>query len=122
MKVREVRLFKNPNQSFVFYHLARAHQLNGDIKMAIDVYKKLIRSTTGRYSYNYLYAESFYQLGNLYKQLGEKEKALENYHKFIELWKDCDPSLKPLVDDARKKAKELAPDYLIQGNRPTEIK
>lgn len=36
-----------------------------------------------------------------------KGKAVENYKKFIELWKDADPQFQPLVEDARKQIATL---------------
>jgi hypothetical protein len=33
--------------------------------------------------------------------LGEREKAADHYSRFIELWKNCDPDLRPLVEEAR---------------------
>jgi tetratricopeptide (TPR) repeat protein len=43
----------------------------------------------------------------IYEKLGEKRKAAEHYGKFVELWKECDPELRPLVDEARRKAAAL---------------
>jgi tetratricopeptide (TPR) repeat protein len=44
---------------------------------------------------NYLYAHSFYMLGKIYEQKGEKSKARADYQKFLEIWKDADPGLPP---------------------------
>jgi hypothetical protein len=35
---------------------------------------------------------------------GETEKAREYYNRFAELWKDCDPKLRPQVIQARQMA------------------
>jgi tetratricopeptide (TPR) repeat protein len=45
-------------------------------------------------------------LGKIYEQQGNKPKAIENYEKFLELWKDADPSISE-VEDARKRLAEL---------------
>jgi DNA-binding SARP family transcriptional activator/TolB-like protein len=39
----------------------------------------------------------------IYERLGQREKAAEHYGKFVELWKDCDPELRPLMEEARRK-------------------
>jgi len=58
--------------------------------------------TTGRLGYGDIYAKSFYMLGKIYEQKGERTLAAENYRKFLDLWKDADPGI-PEVDDARKR-------------------
>jgi DNA-binding SARP family transcriptional activator/tetratricopeptide (TPR) repeat protein len=43
----------------------------------------------------------------IYERLGERQKAAEHYRRFVELWKECDPELRPMVDEARRKAAPL---------------
>lgn len=43
----------------------------------------------------------------IYEKMGEKEKAEEHYRRFVELWKECDPELRPRVEEARRKLVEL---------------
>ena len=38
--------------------------------------------------------------GEIYERLGEPNNAIEHYARFIELWKDCDQELQPMVDGA----------------------
>ena len=90
-----------------FYPLASAYYLSGDIENACKEFEKITFLTEGRISYGHLYAESFYMLGKIYQQKGWKGKAIESYTKFINLWKDCDPQLQPMVEDAGKRVKEL---------------
>ena len=45
-------------------------------------------------------------LGKIYEKHGNKEKAIEHYEKFLEIWKDADPGL-PEVDDASTKLGDL---------------
>lgn len=46
--------------------------------------------------------------GEIYERMGEREKAAEHYSRFIKLWKDCDPELRPLVQEAEARLAGLA--------------
>lgn len=51
------------------------------------------------------------RLGELHQQRGDREKAIEYYKRFVDLWKDADPELQPLVRDVRSRIGTLS------GNR-----
>ncbi|MCK5439765.1 MAG: tetratricopeptide repeat protein [Gemmatimonadetes bacterium] len=58
-------------------------------------------------SYSYLNALSIEplaqnQLGKIYEALGEYDKARESYEYFVEYWRDADPELQPIVEEARR--------------------
>jgi serine/threonine-protein kinase len=36
----------------------------------------------------------------IYDRMGQSEQAAHHYHRFIALWENCDPELRPLVDEA----------------------
>jgi len=57
----------------------------------------------------------FDRLGPAYKRLGElyeakrsREKALEYYGRFVDLWTDADPELQPIVRDVKRRMARLA--------------
>ena len=52
-------------------------------------------------------AGSYKRLGELYEAKGNTTKAIENYQKFIDLWKDADPELQPAVRAAKARLDEL---------------
>ena len=52
-------------------------------------------------------AISHLRRGEIYESLGQEEQAVEHYSRFIELWRDCDPELQPLLEDAKEKLSEL---------------
>jgi len=87
--------------------LALAYFEAGDLAKAQTEYEHITVLTTGRWNYGDIYAKSFYRLGRILEQKGDKLKARENYQKFLELWKDADPGL-PEVDDAKKRLAGLA--------------
>jgi tetratricopeptide (TPR) repeat protein len=41
------------------------------------------------------------QRAEIYEGLGERERAVEHYRRFITLWRDCDPALRPIVEGAK---------------------
>ena len=53
-----------------------------------------------------IYAKSFFMKGNIYEKMGRRAEAIENYEKFLELWKDADPGIAE-VEDAKKRLEAL---------------
>jgi serine/threonine protein kinase/lipopolysaccharide biosynthesis regulator YciM len=86
--------------------MALAYYRSGDLQRARDEYEKIDTYYSGRISYGDIYAKSFYMLGKIYEELGNTAKAIENYEKFLDLWKDADPEL-PEPPDARKRLAAL---------------
>jgi tetratricopeptide (TPR) repeat protein len=48
------------------------------------------------------YPKSFYLLGNIYEQTGDRNLALKNYTKFLEIWKNADEDLPELIDAKKR--------------------
>lgn len=82
--------------------LAQAYYKSGDIEKARVEYEKITLITSGRLSFGVIYAKSFLMLGKIYEQQEKTAQAIENYEKFLELWKDADPGL-PEVAEAKKR-------------------
>lgn len=78
--------------------LASAYYRNGDFNKAINEYEKIADLSTGRLRWGDKYARSFYWMGKIYQQLGNKIKAIEHYQKFLEIWSDADSELLELKD------------------------
>ncbi|MFI5244463.1 MAG: protein kinase, partial [Gemmatimonadales bacterium] len=55
----------------------------------------------------YYLAGSYKRLGELYDAKKNDAKAIENYQKFVDLWKDADPELQPAVRAAKARLDEL---------------
>lgn len=49
--------------------------------------------------------KAHYWLGVAYQQQGEKVKALKEYEKFLEIWKEADPGIKEIEDAKQRLAK-----------------
>ena len=90
------------DRAFMIYPLALAYHKAGDLNKAIETYQEITQLTLGRRNWGDIFIRAFYMLGKIYEQKGEKAKAIENYRKFLDLWKNADPGL-PEVEDARKR-------------------
>jgi tetratricopeptide (TPR) repeat protein len=44
----------------------------------------------------------------IYERRGQLDRAAGHYQRFVELWSNCDPELRPLVDHAEQRLSELA--------------
>ncbi|HEX2251618.1 MAG TPA: tetratricopeptide repeat protein, partial [Gemmatimonadales bacterium] len=51
-------------------------------------------------------APAHFRLGEIYERKGDRQKARAHYARFAELWSDCDPELRPLVEQARRRMNE----------------
>ena len=86
--------------------LAKAYAASGDIDRAQAEFEKITSTVVDRLTQGDVYARSFYELGKIYGQKEWKGKAIEQYEKFLDLWKNADPGL-PEVDDAKAKLAAL---------------
>jgi serine/threonine protein kinase/Tfp pilus assembly protein PilF len=86
--------------------LALAYYRAGNLEKARQECEKIQSLPSGRSNYGDIFVLNFYNLGQIYEQLGQKAKAVGAYQKFLDFWKDADPGL-PGVEDARKKMAAL---------------
>ncbi|MBN2206785.1 MAG: protein kinase [Candidatus Aminicenantes bacterium] len=86
--------------------VARAYWKKGDLERAAAEYRELmIIDTTNqvRYLIHPLY---HYRLGRILEEMGDRTEAAGEYRKFLDYWKDADPTL-PEPPDARKRLAAL---------------
>jgi len=82
--------------------LGLLHFKTGELDQAIEQFESIQGLTLGRLYYGDIYAKSYYTMGKIFQQKGWEGKAIENYEKFLSLWKDADPGLRE-VDDAKER-------------------
>jgi tetratricopeptide (TPR) repeat protein len=44
-----------------------------------------------------------FRLGEIYQGAGDRAKAADHYSRFINLWKNCDPELRPKLEEAKSR-------------------
>jgi tetratricopeptide (TPR) repeat protein len=88
------------------WELALAYYESGDLDSAQQEFERITSLTTGRLWWGNLYAKSIYMLGKLFEEKGWPGKAIENYERFLELWKNADPGLVE-VEDAKQRLARL---------------
>lgn len=90
--------------------LARAYDAAGQKDSVLAVYTRLLdsRSTNGRmFEDAFERAQGLKRSGELLEERGDTKGALARYRQFVELWKDADPELQPVVQDVRERIAKL---------------
>ncbi len=89
--------------------VAEAYDLAGQIDSAVAIYDRyLALEATRNAPERVWYPRSLRRAGQIHESKGNREKALEYYGKFVDLWKEADPSLQPLVRETRQWIAQLA--------------
>ena len=86
--------------------LGLAYFKSEEYEKAREEYEGMASPRIDRWYYGYIYVKSVYMLGKIYEKQGETAKAIEQYEKFLNLWKDADPGLAE-VEDAKKRLAAL---------------
>lgn len=89
------------------FQFGMAYLATGDVDNAIKTLERDITYLREELFYSpYFHVRSRYVLGLAYEQSGRKDKAAEQYRKFLDIWKDADSGI-PEIDDARKRLSAL---------------
>ena len=82
--------------------VARAFDAAGMQDSALVTYARLVVTpSTFFFPDIFMLARSHRRLGQLYEAKRDNAKAVRHYQKFVELWRDADPPLQPMVAEAR---------------------
>jgi tetratricopeptide (TPR) repeat protein len=81
--------------------LGAAYFRKGDMGRAQQAYEKISSQLSSKWN-GEIYVKCFYMLGRIAEQQGDKARAITNYGKFLDLWKDADRGI-PEVEDAKKR-------------------
>lgn len=92
--------------------MAELLEERGDLEGALGYFESF--GQIPRLTEAVLYALAQPRIAAIHERLGNTERAVAHYETFIELWKECDPELRPQVEDARAR---LAALLSGQGDR-----
>jgi tetratricopeptide (TPR) repeat protein len=85
--------------------LAQAYAQHGDTDQAIKEYKKLIDTNPKTREWRLIYPKYHYRLAKLYEIKNLNKKAMEQYEKFLEIWKNAEEDLPEFIDAKSQLAK-----------------
>ena len=92
------------------HYRAQTYDAIGNATAAIEWYEKALDSyNEGAVVWGWEIATALRRLGELYDARENDAKAIEYYGRFIELWKDADPELQPMVRRAEARLAALVP-------------
>ncbi len=89
---------------------ARAYDLSNRPDSAIAFFERFVAAPDPDVEFSALYqAGSYKRLGELYEAKGDTAKAIANYERFVDLWKDAEPVLQPKVREVKARLDRLRP-------------
>jgi tetratricopeptide (TPR) repeat protein len=80
---------------------ARSKALEGDRRLAIEIYRELLRPDIGHKWTAVLEPRFHLELARLERQEGQQPEAMKHYREFLELWSDADRDLPEIVEARR---------------------
>ena len=86
--------------------LGQAYYHSGGLDRAITEYERITQFDPDSKGRLLIYPKYHYHLAKLYEEKGLKDKAIERYEKFLDIWKDADDDL-PEPHDARARLARL---------------
>lgn len=103
LELQMVPLFMGPHDRFL---RAEILEMRGELEEALRWYAGVGQGYLDAVDMTYV-APSLRRRARILEELGRTEEALAHYQKFVGLWRDADPELRPQVAEAEERIAEL---------------
>jgi len=89
--------------------LGRAYERAGERDSALAVYERAVTTPgyTRAFEEELTLGPTYRRLGEMYEERGQLDKAREYYGRFVDLWKNADSELQPIVREIRGRLTRL---------------
>ncbi len=84
--------------------LGEAYAGTGDKTKALEQYEKIVSSPQGLLNNPIIFVTAHYEAGKLCQDLGLRDKAKEDFQKFLGFWQNGDPGLREVADAKKRLA------------------
>ncbi len=107
---QESPTFADPCARCADHMRARIWEAAGNRDSALAAYERaLTRRAPGSSSFEEAaIPQAYRRLGELYEQEGDRAKAADWYQKFVDLWREADPELQPVVAEVKQRLAQLS--------------
>ncbi|MFN2316842.1 MAG: tetratricopeptide repeat protein, partial [Gemmatimonadales bacterium] len=93
---------------YAWVQIGRAHDLAGRPDSAIAYLQRYVDTPDPQPDMDGQWlARTHKRLGELYESKGDTERAIANYARFVNLWRDAEPELQPQVRDVNQRLERL---------------
>jgi tetratricopeptide (TPR) repeat protein len=95
------------------FEIASVYDRGAQADSAVVTYEQIVSTPGlwGLFDNFYTLAPTYKRLCELYEARGDRAKARDYYGRFVDLWKDADPELQPVVRDVRARVAQLAGEH-----------
>jgi tetratricopeptide (TPR) repeat protein len=94
-----------------FYMYTAERWLRAELLEQLERYEEAVRwyaSIVQSSLYELVYlAPSHLRRGRIQERLGDRQRAAQHYRRVVEVWGECDPELRPAVDEASARLRRL---------------
>jgi tetratricopeptide (TPR) repeat protein len=110
LAAQESPTFTDPCARCADHMRARIWEAAGNRDSALAAYERaLTRPAPGSASFEEAsIPQAYRRLGELYEQQGDRAKAADWYQKFVDLWREADPELQPVVAEVKQRLAQLS--------------